>query len=304
MQKVRRKREIEGVTIPGIVKNGSYFYNQMAIYEDGMITCWKLVDLDGFQEALNSSWVVTSIPIGESISLGFGSFKVLAASWTFDKDSYLLHLKSILKKINPNLSNVYKKTKEEKELWEKRRVTFYPSDENFYVQKENFYQTAKGSGIKLFYKYKNENHLVELVVFEDGKITCFNDSFEIDYNIEDIDQYFKNGTFFTKCEEKTKIKINGLGELTVIEDYETDEILDKLTQLKENYKELLGKETIADKCVKAYHYYLEYPCDSSKERLKELYEQVPEHERMFLGDMDSKDHDYRRILYTDKKREV
>ena len=39
--------------------------------------------------------------------------------------------------------------------------------------------------------------------------------------------------------------------------------------------------------------------------LPEIPEAVPESERMYLGDMDSKDSDYRRILYyPDKKREV
>ena len=46
------------------------------------------------------------------------------------------------------------------------------------------------------------------------------------------------------------------------------------------------------------------PCDYTKEKLRKAYEAVPEHERMYLGDMDSKDWDYHRILYSDKKREV
>lgn len=44
--------------------------------------------------------------------------------------------------------------------------------------------------------------------------------------------------------------------------------------------------------------------EDGKKRLKELYEQIPEHERMYLGDMDCRDYDYIRIIYTDKKREV
>ena len=43
----------------------------------------------------------------------------------------------------------------------------------------------------------------------------------------------------------------------------------------------------------------------NREVLRKAYEAVPESERMYLGDMDSKDSDYRRILYyPDKKREV
>ncbi len=40
-------------------------------------------------------------------------------------------------------------------------------------------------------------------------------------------------------------------------------------------------------------------------KLKEKYKAVPKHERMYLGVMDEKDSDYRRIIYRPKiKREV
>jgi len=59
-----------------------------------------------------------------------------------------------------------------------------------------------------------------------------------------------------------------------------------------------------EKCREIYYEYLVYPCEDARERLRAAYEAVPEHERMYLGDMDSKDWDYRRILFTDEKREV
>lgn len=51
--------------------------------------------------------------------------------------------------------------------------------------------------------------------------------------------------------------------------------------------------------------YLENPIEFYRDKLREKYERVPEHERMYLGDMDTKDWDYQRILYRpDEKREV
>lgn len=54
-----------------------------------------------------------------------------------------------------------------------------------------------------------------------------------------------------------------------------------------------------------YYLYLENPIEFYRDKLREKYERVPEHERMYLGDMDTKDWDYQRILYRpDEKREV
>ncbi len=50
--------------------------------------------------------------------------------------------------------------------------------------------------------------------------------------------------------------------------------------------------------------YLVEPTDFYKEELRKAYEAVPEHERCYLGDMDTRDSDFRRILYTNDKREV
>lgn len=304
MQKIRRKKTVEGICIPSIVKNGSYFYNALAIYDDGMIGCWKLVDLAGFEECLNNSWVVTNIPSGQNISVGFGSFKIISAIWTYDKESFLQRVKDTLKIINPDLANIYRVTSEEKQRLEDRRLSIYSQQENFYVKQECFYDTAKGENIKIFCKYNGENHLVELVVYEDGKVICYNNAFEVIYDIKEIKSCFEDGIFFTRCETETKININGLGELIVKEDYEPDNINDKYTELIEKYNQLQGKQTLHDKCKEAYYDYLEYPSEYGKKRLKELYEQIPENKRMYLGDMDCKDYDYRRIIYTDKKREV
>ena len=40
MSKVYRRQLVEGVTIPAIIHNGSYFLIDMAVYEDGTVSCW------------------------------------------------------------------------------------------------------------------------------------------------------------------------------------------------------------------------------------------------------------------------
>ena len=69
--------------------------------------------------------------------------------------------------------------------------------------------------------------------------------------------------------------------------------------------EVSHESTAYDRCINAYHAYLVEPTENARERLREAYEEVPEHERMFLGDMDTRDSDIIRILeFPDRKREV
>ena len=107
-------------------------------------------------------------------------------------------------------------------------------------------------------------------------------------------------------DDKQWVKIEGIGEVLFGASELGENSLDEMKSIiREMVLDVAGEETAHDKCVRAYHEYLEYPSDFNREVLRKAYEAVPESERMYLGDMDSKDSDYRRILYyPDKKREV
>ena len=60
----------------------------------------------------------------------------------------------------------------------------------------------------------------------------------------------------------------------------------------------MTKQPIAyDICESYYYQYLRNPCERNRQLLKDAYEKVPEHERCYLGDMDTLDSDFRRIIY-------
>lgn len=68
---------------------------------------------------------------------------------------------------------------------------------------------------------------------------------------------------------------------------------------------LSGEKDAIDRCQEAYYLYLTEPTEQARENLRKCYEAVPEHKRCFLGDMDTRDSDYIRILYhPEEKREV
>ena len=109
LTKVARTRLIEGVAIPAIIHNDSYFFVDLTVYSDATVECWELTDLNLFKQKLGQGWVKISIPNGKNISIhGLGSWKIDDGKWLFDKESFYEYVASIIKKLNPEGRNFYK----------------------------------------------------------------------------------------------------------------------------------------------------------------------------------------------------
>ncbi|GFZ96407.1 hypothetical protein GCM10008018_48460 [Paenibacillus marchantiophytorum] len=306
MQKISRKKTVEGTRVPGIIKNSQYFYVNVDVYEDGMVNCWELVDLDGLEEKIKRNWLIPQVPDGEIISIhGLGAFKVKSANWKYDKKSYFKYIKNIIKLLNPKLNNLYTISREEKELLQQRRVSYSPQAKEFYVKRELFYETTEGDGFTIFLRHNQRCYLANLVIYMDGSVVCYTSEFELNYRLEEIEKLFEDGTLFTNIEVPTVIHFENFGEVTFSESTYSAKPMEKFKELMDMYHKLNGHETTLESCRKMYFEYLEYPDEYARTKLKELYELIPEHERIYLGDMDSRDSDYVRIIYhPEQKREV
>lgn len=307
MQKIRRSKIVEGTSIPGVICNGGqYFYIDVDIYEDGMANCWELVDLKGLRNKIDCNWLTALVPTGENVSVhGLGAFQVKEADWRFDQHSYYEHIVQTIRVLNPDFVNIYEVSKREQEQQEARRVAHSPQSTDFYVKSELFYQTVEGRGFHIFMKYEDANYLVRMTVYQDGQVMINNLPEEVQCHLDETSAWFQDGTLFTTFDGDISIRILGLGEVTLSEPLYAADIEEKCKELIDIHKKLNGEKSAHEECRDAYYLYLENPTEFYREKLREKYERVPEHERMYLGDMDSKDWDYQRILYRpDEKREV
>lgn len=273
MQKISRKKTIEGTRVPGIIKNGQYFYINLDVYEDGMINCWELVDIEGLKEKLRINWLLPQVPDGENISIhGLGAYKIQTADWKYDKNSYFKYIKQTIKLLNPKMKNIYTISNEEKELHQRRKIVHSPQAEEFYEKNQLFYQTIKGKGISVFFKNNGKNYLVNVVVYKDGRVTVYNSEFELSFELENVYELFNNGTFFTNYNVPVRVVFDNFGEATLSDAMYAADIEEKYKELVDIHQQLNDKETSLEKCRKAYHEYLEYPTEFARARLKELYE--------------------------------
>lgn len=307
MQKIRRKKEIEGTIMPGIIHNGGqYFFTNLDVYEDGMANCWELVDLKGLKEKIDTGWLTPFVPQGKILSIhGLGAYKIGSTNWLHDKDTYYEYIVNNVKKLNPEFENIFKITTTQKELNEKRKVIYSPKAADFYVVREMFYETVEGKSFFIFMRENEKNYLVNMVVYENGHVGIYNSDFEKYYQIDEIAKLFKDGILFTEFTRSLEVTIAGLGEVRFSEVLYAAALEEKQKELFDMFSKLKGDKTTLEICREAYYHYLANPSDFNRAYLKEKYELVPEHERMFLGDMDSKDWDYQRIIYRpSEKREV
>lgn len=305
---VYRKERVEGRSFFGIIKNGSYFLSNLAIYEDGIVSAWDKFDIYQFEKALEKKWVVSFIEDNEELNIrGIGDFEILESQW-MHKDDYYKYIKSILKEMNPEMQNIYKTTQREIEKWEKLKVSFLAIPIDFKMKKEFGYDLSNGKSYFIFrksshYSSNKEIFLTYYTIYDDETISIYNDN-NI-YNFDNIKNMFDKNELVLYPKEDDTIIIENLAKLKLKPTLKYTNKKEKLKEIKENIKEISGKENAFDYAIKCYHNYLVYPSDYNRELLKEAYEKLPKHERIFLGDMDNKDSDFRRIIYTPNiKREV
>lgn len=131
-----------------------------------------------------------------------------------------------------------------------------------------------------------------LIIHSSGKIIC------------DGDEYDINGVRNLIAARKLQTSI-GEGDRLGVYDLATFKVVDVLCVVSEAeldkeiadlIKELNGKPTTSDACREAYERYLGEPSDANRLRLREAYELVPKHLRVWLLSFDEKDVPIRKAI--------
>lgn len=304
MGRVYRKQTIEGVTVPAIIHNSSFFWENMAVYEDGTISCWDKVDLFNVPSVLERGWLTVSIPDGKSISVyGACSIELTGGRWNFTNESYFEFIKDTVRSMNPEMSNIYKTSEREREKWERLRIKFTASPTYCKITEKPFcYERIKADDTNVFLRVDGALAVTVLYAYADGFFGV--DGLEKTLTFDDIELLFKDKTLRAAPKDGDIISFGALGSAECRSCSSRVKLKEKLREIENKSLKIQGKPDAHELCLRAYHDYLTEPSDFYKERLREAYEAVPEHERCFLGDMDSRDSDFRRILYSDEKREV
>jgi len=100
-----------------------------------------------------------------------------------------------------------------------------------------------------------------------------------------------------------RVRIHGLGSFVVAKKGWSADAREQLREAEDMVAKLSGKPDSIERCRAAYEAYLDSPSEEAREALRVAYHAVPEHNRRYVGDMDTKDVAVRMILFGDQEIE-
>ena len=301
--KVYRKQLIEGYSVPAFIRNGTHFFVDIDVYENGRVECWNFEDFEHFKKDVNKGWVSLSIPNNQEISIhGLGSWIIDAGNWIFNKETFIDYILNLIKELNPKLENIY--TYSEKmikgiRIGERGNGTIY-KEEN---PNDIFSKKLNGESVNLFYKLKNNFYLVKVNIFEDNTLELARLENPINLNLTEFEELIKQEIILTEIPIGSRIFVYGLGDFNLTRVEYVTNISEKLLEIKDIMRNLNGQSSSIEICIDAFQNYLSNPTLENKEKLKISYENVPDHQKMYVGDMDTKDIEVRMIIYGEEEIE-
>lgn len=290
---------MEGRAIPGIIKNGTHFYVSLMVYEDARVGCWNFEDFEHFKKDVHRGWVAISVPNGKALSIhGVGQWIINKGEWEHNTDSFIKMVKDLILEMNPNWENVYKHVPKK---WKGIGVGESGTGCVFTKKEENpFENRISGEATTVFYQSESgEYYVARLEMYSKESLFIHHIPEPFELNLDKLKELIADKRVVTDPPIGSKVCLLDLGSCEIIKmDYctKTDQ---KLLEIEGVLRELAGEESLISICKTAYDNYLKDPCLKTKAELKVAYENIPEHERMYVGDMDTKDVAVRMVIYGD-----
>lgn len=297
-----RTKEIRGYEFPGIIHNSSYFLTGLQVFADGLINCWEMVDLPMFKAKLRRGWVVTSIPDGEELSIhGIGSVAVISPTWAHSPKGLVKFIQDAVKTLNPRMENLHdchgRDTEEVNGVRYAAVNTDNPRPWKTDQPISPLVRGMFGDSLRHFQVRDGLLHLVTIQLFKDDSAKIFGTAEPQTMNFGALMKQLQDPDCFRLPDAGDRVVIDGLVEFTVGEwGYRVDP-----GQLAAEFHDLHdrahGRPGAIQECMIAHRDYLTKQSTETLAALRQKYEAVPTHLRMYCGDMDEKDIPIRMVLY-------
>lgn len=301
--RIIRTQLIEGVATPAIIHNGSYFFVNLAVYADGLVNCWEMVDFPLFEKKLASGWVTTTIPDGATISIhDFAAWKIEDGSWELTQATLFDRVKALVRELNPRMENLFdchgttvdvigNVRYSRHGLARERPVRFAKPELG------RFSQRTEGEHASILVRVDATHYLADLRVFADGTIELGRLPVPETLDIAAFTAAAREGRVLTSVPKGTRVVIHGLGAFTVGIEYYATELDELVRSVPDLVDRANSRPDSVQRCRDAFRAYQDDPTDARREALRVAYEAVPVHHQIYVGDMDTKDMEVRRVLY-------
>lgn len=300
--RIERTTTIEGIVTPAFIHNaGWYFLIDLPVYADGLVDVWETVDLALFEEKIASGWVSTAAPDGASVEISaLASFAVDAGRWELTPRELSTRVRALVEELNPRMRNLYECHEENIVLIGKKRVSTLGISKKVPIRPESSTLGARrlrGESTSAFFVDDGRTYVADLRVFEDGMIELGRVPSARVVSIDELHAAARDGTLRTEPRDGERVEILGLGSFAVRRPIRCIALEELLRSMPDLVDRACGRPDSVARCRAAYERYLREPTEANREELRAAYERVPDHNRKYVGDMDTKDVAVRMILY-------
>ena len=297
-----RTKEIRGHEFPGIIHNGGYFLTELHVFADGLINCWQMVDLPIFKEKLRRGWVVTVIPDDCELSIhGIGDVAVKSPTWAHTPQSLVKFIQDIVKTLNPRMENLYDCHNRDTEEVNGVRYAAVNTDNPRPWKTDQpispLVRGVFGGSLRHFQVREGTLRLVTIQLFRDDSAVIFGAAEPQTLDFNSLIAQLESREHFRLPEPGERVVIEGLVEFLVGDwSYRVDpgQLAAEFHDLRDRVH---GRPGAIQGCMSAFRDYLAKRSVENLNALRQKYEAVPEHLRIYCGDMDAKDVPIRMILY-------
>lgn len=284
-----------GVSLAIFIDNWQCHYASVDVYEDGAIDCWGFLDLDLFRQKMKTSWAVASPRVDQNLSFfNLGYSEPVQGNWLKRQSDILGAVEQTVKELNPRSDGLIDMHGSDTELRGKvRYAKMGTSDKKAYRIEDG--DRVLGDPVPALLKVDDGYRLVRLTVYQDSLVQV-GPSNEL-VSMQSIASSFESGLLSMVVPEGVRIDVPGLGYFTTKDEFGYIDSNARIGEMYDIINRLNGKDSVVTTCAKAFDAFESDPTDEARETLRAAYESVPEHLRMYCGDMDTKDSDIRAALY-------
>ena len=288
-----------GYAIPVFIRNLDYHLATVDVFSDGAINAWEFLDRDLFDEKLRSGWVWPQPPVDGTISVfNLGECNCSKVFWKLTAEDIRAAVHSAILKLNPSMVGLLDMQGSSIELRGGVRYTKLGQADDRPCRQSEAGEDIDGREVPVFDQSGDEIELTRAFVFADGSARVGSDRPFITHQA--LFDLFESGVLSTRVPDGSVVNVGALGAFEAVNGSWLIEPAERVRELRGLIQELRGSPSLQQACIKVFKEYEREPTKQNKERLRLAYEAVPEHLRIFCGDMDSKDQPIRRILYNEK----
>lgn len=306
LAQICRTIEIQGRTIPGVIRNGVWYHlTSLRIYEDGLVDCWKMVDLAGLAIRISEGWLVPAIPAGGMLGIHhLGSIEIGEGSrWEHTADELHAAIVQVVQSMNPDMTSLFDTQGLNVVASGTTLYTWPPTGKPHYRAPAErgetllFQNSTMGHGARAIANFGSFPHLVEAVVFADDKVRLYGGPEIIECEFDELVARVRDTDDFLPPDFGSTLRIKGLGDIVIGPNTRLAGRKQLIGELQDKQDEAKNRPTAPERCAAAFRRYQANPNRDTRKSLRDAYEATPRHLRMYCGSMDEKDGSIREVLY-------